>query len=485
MRRFVRSGFIPGAALFLAALSTMACTSRDERAATAAGSAADALGQGNLFAARVLIGRALAARDDVSDYWMLSGRIAIAEENFQGAFDAFEVALTLDRSNVEALTRLCQIAVSSGQPERAERYSDQLAALHPGDNVAVNVQAAIALNRGDKAGATKLLDQVLASDPGDAAALIIKSRLLATNEDYAGAARLAESALASPGDPVGRLVVLKDIYVKGKDAAGWHRTIARLARAQPTSVPAQIDYARSLYDTGDAVAGFAVSRRVLALKPGDVATADRVLHLWLAQIGVGRNGAAGGAMPAGDIAAGAANRPHETKAAFAAYANSIGQPALALRVLGDGGGAGSGGGTNAAATRAQALALVGRRDAAAAAVAAVLAADPDQPRALAVRASLRAGADNRPGAVEDLRHALSADPADADARLALADLQLAGGDDMLAATTLRDGLGEPDPDPRLAVRLARLLRSQGRGADASAVFTDYARTNSFGPRPGN
>lgn len=478
---------VPVFALLLA-VSSAGCTSRDERAATAAGIAADALQQGNLSAARTQIGRALAARDDVGDYWMLSGRIAMAEGNFQGGFDAFEAALTLDRGNLEALTRLCQIAVNSGQAERAERYADQLVALQPGDKAAINVQAVIALDRGDKAGAVKLLNGILVADPHDAAALVTKSRLLAANDDYAGAARLAEASLAAPGSPTGRLLVLKELYRKGADAGGYRRTIARLAQASPASVSAQMDQARSLFDAGETTGGYAATRRILALRPGDIAVAGGVLHLWLAQIGTktgqAGTGAPGGAMPVDAIAADGATGPIETRATFAAYANAIGRPDLALRALGGGAVPPGTAGADAGAARASALLLLGRRDAAAAMTDAVLATDPDQPRALAVRASLRAGAGNRTGAVEDLRRVLAADPADADARLALADLQLAGGDGVLAVTTLQDGLGdEPGADPRVAVRLAAMLRSQGHAAEGAATLADYARTNPFGPRP--
>lgn len=467
----------PVLGLALAMVLATACTSRDDRAAAAAATASDALGRGDLSTARAQIGQALAARDDISDYWLLSGRIALADGKYEAAYAAFEGALTLDRGNVEALTRLCQIAVGN-RPDRAERYAGQLLALRPGDAAALNVQAAVALDRGDKASAARLLDQVLVAAPSDAAALLTRSRLLAANGDYPAAARAAEASLAGPGDPVGRLTVLKGIYAKGGDAPGWRRTIARLARAQPASVPAQLDQARSLYDAGDAGGGLAASRRVLALRPGDVATASLVLHLWLAQEPWG------GAMPANAIPTGVAGAPPETRAAFAAYADALGQPNLALRALGGT----DGGNTDAAAARARALSLIGRQDAAAAAVAAVLAADGDQPRALAVRASLRAAAGDRRGAVEDLRHALTADPADADTRLALANLQLAGGDGDLAVATLRDGLGggpkgQTGADPRLADRLAALLRGEGRAADATAVLTDYARANPFGRHP--
>ena len=465
------------AAWLLVASSLPGCTSRDERAATAAGLAADDLQGGDIGGARFQIGRALAARDDVGDYWLLSGRIALAAHDYLGAFNAFETALTLDRGNVEALTVLCQIAVAGGQPRRAERYAEQLAQLQPGNRAAINVQAAIALERGDKAKAAKLIDLVLSQDAGDVTALITRSRLLSASDDFTGAARAAEAALASPGDPTNRLDILKDIYLKAGDAAGWRRTIARLAQADPRSATAQLDLARSLYDAGDAAGGFAATRAVMALKPDEVASADAVLHLWQAQ------GSA--AMPADAIVAAAAGRAPEVRAAFAAYANGIGRADLALRALGDAGAAGPAATAvnNAKVARAQAGALLGRREEAARLAETVLAADPDQPRALALRGVLRGQAGDRRGAVADLRQALAADPANATARLALVDLQLAGGDGVLAASTLQDGLANPGADPRLATRLAQVLRGQGRAAEATAAITDYVRTNPFGRRP--
>ena len=53
----------------------------------------------------------------------------------------------------------------------------------------------------------------------------------------------------------------------------------------------------------------------------------------------------------------------------------------------------------------------------------------------------------------------------------------------LAQATLREGLKSPGADPRLAAMLAKLLRSQGQAAEASAVLESYARANPFGRRP--
>ncbi|WP_375427123.1 tetratricopeptide repeat protein [uncultured Sphingomonas sp.] len=469
--------FISGVILPPALLLASACTSPDEKAGTAAAMAADALQQGRIATARERIGVALAARDDVGEYWLLSAHIAMAEQNYGGAFDAYESVLLFDRGNLEALTRLCQIALSADQPQRAERYADQLATLRPGDKAALTVKAALALSRSDEKTAARLLDQVLAADPSDALALIVKSRLLVLNDDYVGAARAAEASLAAPGDPAGRLNVLKGIYLEARNGPAYARTITRLARAYPESTSAQLEYAAGLYDAGDAASGFAVSRRVLLLRPGDVGVASAVLNLWIAQ------GTA--AMPANAVVASAADGPLETKATYAQYANATGRPASAIGILGEiaARAPADTATANAKAARAHARMLLGAEQAAAAEVAEVLVADADHPRALVVRALLRAKAANRRGAIEDLRHALTGDPANASARLTLSELQSEEGDDILAAATLREGLRDRGADPRLATRLARSLRAQGQASAASDVLEAYARLNPFGRRP--
>ena len=469
--------FISGPMLLAVALLSPACSSRDQQAATAAAIAGDALQQGQLAVARQQINKALAVRDDVADYWMLSAHIALAQQDYSGAFDAYESVVMFDRTNVEALTRLCQIGLSADQPERSERYADQLAVLNPTEKSAITVKAAIALKRGDKKTAARLLDQVLALDPGDALALGVKSKLLVANDDYAGAAKAGEAAMAAPGDPAGRLTVLKGIYLKMKDGAGYGRTVARMARSYPDQAPAQMDYAANLYDTGDAASAFAVTRRVLALRPDDVTLAHGVLDLWVAQ------GAA--AMPLAAIVAGAADGSLQTKATYAQYANAIGHPELALKVLGDAAERDPANATNAdaKAARAHARVLLGATDPARAEIAAVLAADGDQPAALVARGLLRSKAGDQRGAIEDLRHALAGNPDNALARLTLADLQVAQGETVLATATLQDGLGDPGADPRIAARLVQLLRGQGRNAEAGAVLETYARDNPFSRKP--
>lgn len=471
--------FISSPVLLAAALLLPACSSRDQQAATAAAIAGDALQQGQLAVARTQINKALAVRDDVADYWMLSAHIALAQQSFSAAFDAYESVIMFDRTNTEALTRLCQIALSADQPGRAERYAEQLAVLDPADKSAITVKAAIALKRGDKQTAGRLLDQVLTFDPDDALALSVKSKLLVANDDYAGAVRAGEAALKAPGDVSGRLTFLKGIYLKTHDSAGYSRTVALMARSYPDMVVAQMDYATNLYNTGDAPSGLAVSKRILALRPDDITLAHSILDLWVAH---GMQ-----AMPLAAIVADAANGSLQTKATYAQYANAIGHPELALQVLGQAAERIPATAVNAdaKAARAQARVLLGAVDQAKVEIANVLVADGDHPGALVARGMLRAKASDQQGAIEDLRHALAGNSDNATARLMLADLQMTQGQAVLALSTLRDGLGDPGADPRIAARLAKLLREQGQNDEAAAVLNSYTKDNPFVGKPGD
>lgn len=453
--------------------ATGACTSAETKAANAAALAEVAFNQGRIPVARVYIQQALAQRDDVSDYWILLARINLGSGNASGAFDAYENALTLDRGNVEALSSLCQLAIGGNVAPRAEKYADQLAVLDPNSTLPATVRAAAALARNDKAGADRFLAQVLGPHPDDLGALMVKSRRLAADEKYAEAAAVIETTFSAPGNPTPRLMELVRLYGKAGDRAGYQRSIARLARANPDDPRRQLDYAELLYDGGERDEAYAVTRAILTASQQDVAVAAAVLDLWLQQ------GPA--AMPAASITTDAAELGVEARAAYAQYASEMGHPEVALAILGADGDAGPPDQANAdaLAAAAYARALQGQRGAALATLNAILSTDPSQTRALLARGRIGG---NAADAVADLRKVVSEDPENVTARLALADTLLKRRDDLLARSVLREGLDLGDGDPRLAERLARLLTTAGRRAEATAVLTDYARANPMSRR---
>ncbi|QKR99431.1 tetratricopeptide repeat protein [Sphingomonas sp. CL5.1] len=454
------------------------CTSSDRKAANDAAIAQGALERGQITVARQYIQRALALRDDISDYWLIKAHIALAAQDLSGAYDAYQNVIQLDRANVEALTGLCQIAIAGNIAGQAEKYADQLAALNPSDVLPNTVRAAAAASRGDRDKANHFLDLVFAVQPGDPIALMVKARLLADAQDYAGAAKVMERATAAPGNPTGRLSILTGYYKRAGDRDGLFRAVERLAQANPKDPDIQFQYADLLFDRGNADAANAAIARAVDGGASDIAVAGRALNLWLKQ--------GSGAIAADRLLSDAANAPLAMKAAYAQFANETGRPDLAIRLLQgeklDAGAMQRPDAANAAAALAYARGLRGDRAGADAMLANVLQADPDQPGALLARGRLRAAAGDRRGAIEDVRNAVAQDGSNVAARLTLADLLLQDGQRVLAETALRDGMNAADDDPRLPARLARLLIAEGRRDEAAATLSDFAKANPLSQR---
>ncbi|WP_171007458.1 tetratricopeptide repeat protein [Sphingomonas sp. 3P27F8] len=469
---------IPLFAPLAAAALLVGCTSGDRTAANDAAIAQGALERGQLTVARQYIQRALAIRDDISDYWLIKAHIGLAERDLSGAYDAYQNVLQLDRANVEALTSLCQIALAGNVANQAEKFADQLALINPTDTLPNTVRASAAAARGDKDKANHYLDLVLKARPGDPSALIVKARMLANDQDYAGAAKVMEQALATPGDPTARLSMLLDYYKRARDGDGLFRAVERLVQANPKDPNLQLQYADLLFDRGANDAANAAIARAAEGSGNDLGVPANALNLWLKQ--------GADALPVERMLANAAGSTLAMKAAYAQYANETGHPDVAVRILDSANLANAPmqqpDAASAAAALGYARALTGDTAGGNALIAAVLKADPDQPAALLARGRLRAAAGDRRGAIEDMRNAVSQDADNIAARLALADTLFRGGDAVLAETALRDGMKGAGDDPRLAARLARLQLAQGRHDAAAATLADFVKANPLSRR---
>ncbi|MFT3975964.1 MAG: tetratricopeptide repeat protein [Sphingomonas bacterium] len=463
----------------IAAIALLAgCTSDSRKAAEDAARAQALYDQGAIGAARTYISRALAIRDDISDYWLIKAHIALADNDLGGAQDAYVNALQLDKANVEALTNLCQIALATNTATRAEKYADQLAALDPGSVLPNTVRASAAAARGDKEKARQYLDQVLSARPDDSLALIVKARMLADAQDYAGAAKAVEQTIAAPGDPTSRLSMLSAYYQRARDGDGLFRTIVRLAQANPNDVDIQFRYADLLFDRGKNDAANAVIARTMQNRTGDVGAAANALNLWLKQ--------GPDILPADRLVADAAKAPLVLKAAYAQYANETGHPELAITILSGTNLTGAAiqrpEAANAAAVLGYARGLTGDSAGADALIGSVLKRDPAQPVALLARGRLRAAAGDLRGGIEDVRNALAQDGGNVAARLTLADLLNRSGEPVLAETALHDGMDAAGDDPRLPTRLARLMKASGRQDAAAATLADFIKANPLSQR---
>lgn len=455
--------------MMLLALGVAACTSPDDKAARAAADAQTAFQQGRNTAALRSIQEALAARDDVSDYWLLLGRINATTNNLPGAFMAYENVIQLDHGNIEALRTLCQLGLSVGSPDKVDTYADQLLLLTPGDPLPIIMKGGAALARGDGTAALKLAEQVLAKQPQNSAALILKGRVLASHGDYTGAANFIGGTMSGGSDDSPRLAFLKDLYAQAGDRARYQQTVKQLAAAKPDDADRQLDYADMLYQIGQAAAANAVIVQQMVRHPHDTGVAAKILDVWLEQGPT--------ALSLQQIRTQAAGVSIEMKSAYARFANEIGQPELALALLG-----GSldrqevtVSNADAKAAAAYATGLLGHRADTLGRLDTILAFDDTHPGALLARAQIKAMGKDMNGAVADARRVVADDPRNVTARLALVDFFVATGDRDLARAILREGVRAMPNDPRLAARLVADLSSTGERAAAADVLRDLVR----------
>ena len=460
------------AVIVLSALMLSACSwldSRDTKAAAAASDAEAAFQQGRNAAALKAIHLALASRDDVSDYWLLLGRIDTANKNLAGAFDAYENVIELDRGNVEALRLLCQLGLGIGNPEKVDKYADQLLLLTPGDPVPLVMKGGAALQRGDGNGAMKFADQVLASNPQNHEAQILKGRILASKGETAAAANYVEGAIAGSDDGP-RLTYLMQLYLKAGDRPHYLRTVRRLAAVEPEDAEVQLKFADVLYQINQPAAANAIVVAQTQRHPNDVGVAAMILNVWLQQ---GLD-----VLKPNQIEGQAAPASLEMMSTYAQLANEMEQPSVASTVLSHiGNEPVNAANADAKAAQAYALGLEGRLQQAIQQLDQILAVDAMHPGALIARARLKQRLRDPVGAIADARSVVADDPRNVTARLVLADSFLAKGDVDLALATLREGVTTVPEDTRLASKLADLLLARGKKGAALDVLRNSVRAS--------
>lgn len=456
-------------AVLMAVALLAGCTSRDKTAANAAADAETAFRQGRNTAALRSIHEALAARDDVSDYWLLLGRISTATNDLPGAFAAYENVIELDRGNVEALRLLCQLGLTVKQPDKVDKYADQLLLLSPGDPLPIVMKGGAALQRGDEAGAMQFAAQALAKNPQDTSALILKGRVLAAGGNFAEAAKLIEGSIEGGTDSSPRLAFLKELYAQANDRLNYQYTIKRLAAAKPKEADEQLAYADMLYQTGQDDLANAVVREVMQRHPNEINVSASILDVWLKQ--------GPDALTPTQLANQAAGVSLEMKSTYAQFANEAGHPEIAVAILSPilGDSRPTLENSDAKAALAYGIGLQGHRSDAIGRLDEILAFDEAQPRALLARARLLAVGRELTGAITDARRVVSDDPRNVTARLALVDMLFAHGDSDLGESSLREGVRAMPDDPRLAARLAAMYDARGDRARAIDVMRDLAR----------
>lgn len=459
---------IAAALLVVSMPSLTSCTSPDDVAARNAAEAATLFNAGALPAAKSRIRNAIAARDDVSDYWLLLAHIDTALGDGAATYSDYRSLIALDRANVEALRALCQLGGQFGDPDELEKFADQLALIQPNDPLPQTARGNAALARGNLKAATKYADAVLATTPLNVEGLALKSTILRAQGKYSEAAQLLENAAQSLGNTPALLVAMNAAYQAARDRTGYQKTLVRLNAADPDNVDTLLRLTDLRYQDGARDEARALARQIAKLRPGDVATANALLTIWLDE------GAT--ALTPDEIMADSADASVEMKAAYAQYANETGHPDLALKIIDFINGTGfSPDKLDAQASYADALRLTGNIGGATKVVDRILDADPQQPRALLLRSRLLFARGDIAGAIADARQVATDDRGNPPARMLLAGYLAARGDELLSLSALREGVAADPGSVRLVTALVKQLLASGRKDEASDVLIAMAR----------
>jgi tetratricopeptide (TPR) repeat protein len=389
---------------------------------------------------------------DVADYWIELGKLQIQLGDYRGAYDAFSHAHELDRTNVEVLSTLTQMAILSHDFDLASSQARTLALIAPSDPAVALARGFLAYTSGDLDKAEEEANGLLAVAPNNSLARVLKARVLIQKNQPADAiAVLEEQHRAVPQDR-GAIEALTAIYRMRSDWPNLARVQSDALRLDSKDAGAAAVMVEALLRAGNVAAAGRVSAPLLspAAKPEFV---DRILTLW------SRFAPKGATLPGGLKLANAVTG--ERRLAFANYYNRVGQPAAAAALLG---------GSQLPITHvnapwnaavAQSLALRGRLSEAKTLFDQVLDREPDQVDALRGRSALEAHTGLARQAIMDAQRLVTISPKTGEDRLLLAQAYLAAGKKEEVRRTLWEAFQELPDDERVYGALKSVLASTG------------------------
>jgi predicted Zn-dependent protease len=412
----------------------------------------EAIAAGNLFQARLALLKLVQTEQDVSDYWIELGKLQIQLGDYSGAYNAFSHAHELDRSNVEVLGTLTQIALMSRNLDVASTQAQTLALLAPDHPAVALVHGFVAYAAGDLDKAEHEADGLLSREPNNSLARVLKARVLIQRGKPDDAIAILEDQHRTVPQDGGTIRALALIYRLRGDWRNFARLQADAHRLDPKNADAAQGEVEGLLRAGDVAAAARASAPLLsaAASPEMV---DAVLNIW------SRFEPKGSTLPNGLQLANAVSG--DRRLSFANYYNRIGNPKAAAALLG----ASQlpvthvNAGWNAAF--AQSLALQGQQEQAKALFDQVLDREPDQIVALRGRSALEARTGMTRQAIVDAQRLVTISPKAGEDRILLAQTYLAARNGEAVRRTLWQAFQELPEDERVYAALKSVLSSTG------------------------
>lgn len=257
-----------------------ACGGDAGRAMSRGAVAQQQLDAGDLGAARQSITDALAERDDLPSLQLLRGRIEVRSERYSPAFDAYSAALALESTNMEALQGVAQLGLRTGNLRESEEAAGRILALEPDQPEALSVKGLLALVRRRPDETIADADRILARSPGNEGGVILKARALYMRGETGQALALLEKAEPLAGKTEGLAQTRLELMREAGDAVGMLAQFEELRRLRPDDFDLRIDEANLRYKTGDAAGARTLLRDAVLEPKRNDAQAARVVALW-------------------------------------------------------------------------------------------------------------------------------------------------------------------------------------------------------------
>ena len=411
----------------------------------------EALAAGDMLQARLALTKLVHIDQDVPDYWMELGKLQLQMKDYRDAYDAFAHAHELDRTNVDVLSYMAQLALLSGDVDTAREHAEAIALLAPQNPVVTIVRGYVALKTGELDNAEKQADTVLASSPNEPFAKILKSRVLIAQGRTNDAIALLEDQHRMVPQDRSAIAGLTDLYRLRND---W-RDVARIQfdahRLDPKDSKVTLLAVEAFLRAGEVGAAAQMSAPLLS-PAADPQLLDNALELWA------RYAPQGSSLPNALNLANAVSG--DRRVAFADYFNRIGKADAAAALLPSTQLPVTHSNARWNAVLAQSLALQGRDGEAKHLFDLVLDREPDQVEALRGRSALEAKSGSSQ-AVIDAQRLVTISPTSGEDRVLLARAYLAAGKDNEVRRTLWQAFRDLPDDERVFSALKSVLVSTG------------------------
>lgn len=451
-------------------LALAACGSSEQKAAKAAARYDVYYAKRDYYSARVEIGKAIAAQDDMPGYWAKLARAQLGLGNYLEAYDAYARVIELDPKDEEAIQALAELSYSGGSFKDAEKFADQILDAQPRSLRMLLVKGSVHAARRELPEARAVVDRMLTIDPANEGGAILLARLVNLDGERAEAISILEKSIAKDGESTPKLLALLDLYVADDDLRRTARTYARLFALMPGNVDLRLDYVRMLYEQGRPDRALEMLARLTRRYPGDAQLHQRIVDIWTeagsAAVDVDR--VRRFVIMQGDpqmkVALGHLLLDQKRHAEAAAMLRPFIDPLAKGTAI-------TATNVEADVLYAGALSGLGRTAEALALIDRILAFDASNPRALHMRVRISIAAGDLGRGLRDAQILVRDNPAMAEGRIELAEIYVRRNEKILAEDAYAGAMNELKNDPTmLAAYVAHLLRT---GRDSTAL--DIAR----------